>query len=145
LARWTEEGRKKTSFQKLRFTPHRFGSDSGSPIEIEIRESDNERRRELAQTLKEKMSQLPALTNVEIDEPISRREYRLTFRDADPYRLDVNPGELSRTLRAYVEGEVLYTFIRGDEEVDVRLLSPEGTTRVLPDILKLYAENARNY
>src|SRR5690606_21965894 len=77
--------------------------------------------------------------------PVTRREFRAVLKQDDIMRLGVNAKSLASALRAYVEGEVLYRFIRGDEEVDVRLTSEDENKTNIDDVLSLRASNSQGY
>src|SRR5690606_27180048 len=58
---WEQEIAKLEGFSEVRLLRSRFGSDSGSAIEIEVRENDDEQRQAVIQNLLTQMRTLPAL------------------------------------------------------------------------------------
>lgn len=145
IARWEEQIKPLGGFQEVRFMRSRFGSESGSPIELEVRENNDAQRQLLAERLLREMQTVAALKNVEIEKPVTRPEYTLKMDLDEMIRLGIDPNSVATSLRAYVEGQILYTLNKGDEEVDVRLTSRKENKSKIEDILDLRAANARDY
>ncbi|MFW6366719.1 MAG: efflux RND transporter permease subunit, partial [Spirochaetota bacterium] len=142
---WVPKAEAIEGFTEVRFMRSRWGSDSGSPIEIEIRENDDEARTEVVNRLARGMEDHPDLVNIEIEEPVIRNEYRLQLKRSELSRLGVNPSQLGSAVRVFVEGDILYTLFRGNEEVDVRLTSDIENKRELENVLDLKIENQGAY
>lgn len=140
---------KKTSdlkgFEEIRYLKSRFGSDSGSPIVIEIQENNDKRRTLVAERLKAELEKLPSLTHVEIERPVVRKEFRLDIHRDEVSRLGINFEQLSSTLRAYIEGDILYTLNSGEEEVDVRFTSLDEHKDDIDQLVSLAVANRNNY
>lgn len=85
----------------------------------------------------------PALVNVEIDEPIKVAEYKIDFQRDKMKRLSINPADISSTIRAALEGIVLYEIPSGDEEIEVRLTITDEAKGDIKTILKMPVENSR--
>jgi len=132
-------------FKEIKFQKNRFGSDSGSPIVIEVQENSDEDRSEIVERLKTAMESMPELTNIEVEKPISKKEYQLKIKKDEASRLGINYEQLSSTLRAYIEGDILYTLNSGEEEVDVRFTSEKKSKDNITDLLKLTVANKNNY
>ncbi len=142
---WEEKTASLEGFQEIRFIRDRFGSGSGSPIEIEIQENSDVLRAEVAERLQSALSQHPDLLNVEIETPVLRKEFKLNLKQEEVSRLNISFAQLASTLRAYVEGSILYTLNTGEEEVDVRLTSEDTAKANISDILDLRASNQSSY
>lgn len=132
-------------FQEIRFLKSRFGSDSGSPIVIEIQENNDKRRIQVAERLKAELEKLPFLTHVEIERPVVRKEFRLDIHREEVSRLGVSFDQFASTLRAYIEGDILYTLNSGEEEVDVRFTSLEEHKDDIDQLVSLAVANRANY
>ena len=145
MEKWQNEADKLSGFQKIRFMKSRWGFSSGSPIEIEIRENDDQNRNMVAEKLRAALEAHPDLTNAEIEKPIEKQEYRLLLQQEKLFKLGVDPSELAKTLRAYVQGQVLYRINKGEEEVDVRLVGADSYKDKIGDILQLRAANKKSY
>lgn len=131
-----------TTFRVLR---NRFGSESGSAIIIEVQENDDPTREHVAQLVKDKLSEFPDLSSVEIEKPVVRREYKFHLDAFETSRLGFDFSELARTLRTYIEGDILYYLIQGDEEIDVRLTSNENFKVNIQEVLNLKVSNQESY
>lgn len=140
-----QETSKLEGFSQIRFLKSRFGSDSGSPIAIEVQENDDKIRNEILNTLKQKMDQNKFLSNVEIEKPLLKDEYLMVPKKEEITRLNVDFSKLSSTLRSYIQGSVLYTLRKGDEEIDVKLTTQEKNKREIESILDLNISNGSNY
>lgn len=145
LAKWEERAKLFEQFSEVRFMKSRWGRDSGSPIEIQILENNDEKRQEVVARLVEKMKELDFLSNVEIERPLKKPEYRLHILNETTNKLGVNATDLSTSLRSYLEGTVLYSVTSGDEEVDVRLSSTEPNKADIESLLSLQASNRESY
>ncbi|MDP8298850.1 MAG: efflux RND transporter permease subunit, partial [Candidatus Tantalella remota] len=108
---------------------------SASPIEIMVKENDTPKRYEIAEELAEDMRQYAFLENVEIDRPVHTIEYKLTLNRDLIRRLAINPSDIARTLRASLEGTILYEFRGPDETVYTRLTI---VTEAKDDINKIF-------
>jgi len=132
-------------FKEIRFQKSRFGSDSGSPIAIEIQENNDTIRSALVKELIVELDQLNILTNIEEEKPVTKFEYLLSINKDETSRLGIQFDQLGDTLRAYIEGEILYTLNNGDEEVDIRFTSNDASKEDINKLLELSVANSDNY
>lgn len=132
-------------FEEIKIQKSRFGSDSGSPIAIQIQENNDEKRKVIVDKLRERLEKLAILTNIEIERPVNKYEYKLNINKDKVSRLGIEYDQLALTLRSYVEGDVLYTLNNGEEEVDIRFTSLDDSKDDIKKILELTIANAENY
>lgn len=142
---WEKEAAKLTKFSSIKFLKDRFGSDSGSPIVIEIQENNDRLRTQVAQSLVEALQKMPDLTSIDVETPVTRPEYRLHVKDDEVSRMNLNFDQLSSILRTYVQGSILYRLNSGEEEVDVRLMGGDENKRSIQSILDMSVANNKNY
>lgn len=145
LKEWKDKVDKLKGFKDIRFQKGHFGQDSESPIAIEIQENNDQIRKEVSNALQDELNKLGTLINVEIERPVTKHEYRLDILKEDASRLGINYDQLAETLRAYVEGDILYTLNDGDEEVDVRFTSRDDNKENIEKLLNLTVANSDNY
>ncbi|MCI5073323.1 efflux RND transporter permease subunit [bacterium] len=145
IDQWQQQTDKLKGFKEIRFMKSRFGFDSGSPIALEIQENNDELREKVAQELKKAMQELPAIENVEIEEPLQKDRYQLLLNKKRIDRLGIAYQDIASTLRTYVEGDILYTLNNGDEEVDVRLTGQDKSKDDIKKISRLTVANRENY
>ena len=146
MIHWQKQLDEMKEFTEYQFQRNRFGSDSGSPIAIEIRENNDEARMKVARQLEQELSQMNnLLANVELERPVTRREFRFNLKKKEISALDINYSQLSSTLRAYIEGDILYTLNNGEEEVDVRFTSADQNKDDISKLLNLTVSNRENY
>jgi len=123
----------------------RWGHASGSPIELIVQENDETTRTMITQQLVQIMKNNPALEKVEIERPLENTEYQISLNREKIKRLSINPADISATLRAALEGTVIYELLQGDEEVDVRFTIIEKAKEDIENILDIPVENTGNY
>lgn len=145
MTTWQPELDAMVGFEEIKFQKSRFGSDSGSPIVIEVQENNDSKRKEIVTNLISYLSELKDLTNVEAERPINKNEYRLKIKREEASRLGINYDELSTVLRSYVEGDILYTLNFGEEEIDVRFTSATNHKSSMNELLKLTVANKDGY
>lgn len=142
---WQKETDQFEEFEEIRFMKSRWGFDSGSAIEIEVQENNDNIREQVANSLQQQMNDLPFLTHVEIERPITKNEYQLDVIKSEVSSLGINYEQLANTLRAYIEGDILYTFNSGEEEVDVRFTSIDEKKDDIHKLLAMTIQNKENY
>ncbi|MCB0326111.1 MAG: efflux RND transporter permease subunit [Bdellovibrionales bacterium] len=145
LEKWESQIKLFSDFAEVTFLKSRWGSDSGSPIEFIVQENDDEKRKFASERAKELMLAHASISNVEIERPITKNEYQLFLNRDKVFTLGINPKNMASSLRAYVEGEILYTLNNGEEEVDVRLTSELGDKTNIDQILGLRSSNENSY
>ncbi|MFH1416086.1 MAG: efflux RND transporter permease subunit [Elusimicrobiota bacterium] len=132
-------------FKEIIVTKSRWGHGSGSPIEVIVQENNDNIRNEVAEQLSKSMEQHPALENIEIERPMENPEYKISLRREKIKRLSINPLDVSSTLRAALQGTVLYELSVGDEKVDVRFTIIDKAKDDINKILDLPIENTGDY
>lgn len=132
-------------FKEITVTKSRWGHGSGSPIEVIVQENDDKVRNEVAEQLSKSMEQHYALENIEIERPLENPEYKITLRREKIKRLSINPADVSSTLRAALQGTVIYELPSGDEEIDVRFSIVEQAKDDIEKILNIPIENTGDY
>jgi len=145
IKEWEEAFRDIPGISKLRMSKTWHGQESASPIDILIKENNNARRYRVADELAERLRKDPALTNVEIDRPVYNPEYQLTLDRDKIRRLAINPSDIARTLRASLEGTILYEFSGDEEPVYVRLTVIPEAKDDITKIFEIPVENQGQY
>jgi len=129
----------------IRFSKTWHGQPGESPIEILIKENNDTLRNQVSEKIAEAMKKHPSLTNVEIDQPILNPEYRIKLNRDKIRRLGINPSNIAKTIRAALEGKILYEFMEDDEEIYVRLTTIEEAKNDINKVLELPVENSGQY
>lgn len=135
----------KADYKKITFSKSRFGHDSGSQIEINIRENNNDLREKVMNTIVSDLESDGLFKNIETGEPLKYPEYRINFLRDEIKRLDIDPSVVSDTFRTAVQGSVLYDFKVENEDMEVILSIPDENKNSLEKILAVPAENKRDY
>ncbi|MDP8212138.1 MAG: efflux RND transporter permease subunit [Candidatus Zapsychrus exili] len=145
IKEWEEKFKNVKDVTEIKFRKTWHGQSSGSPIEIVIKENNDELRYAVAEKLAEAMRSHPSLKNVEIDRPVLSPEYRIKL-DRDKIRkFSISPSDIASTLRAALEGKTLYDFMGNDEEVYVRLTAIESAKESIEKVLNIPVENKGSY
>lgn len=141
LAEWNKKIKKIKGFKRIEFMRRRFGQSSGSAIEVLIQASERKDRMGAARMLSDIMKKDKRLTGVEIEKPVLSPEYKITLKRALITRLSVEPTSVSLAFRALLDGSVVYNFLRGDEEVNVRVTTGDPDKRKINQILDFSVAN----
>ena len=145
MKEWEQKVKKVPGFSKIYFSKMWFGQTSGSPIEIIVQESNDRTRADVAEKIASEMKKIPALKNVEIESPMKNPEYRIDLKRDLVRRLGINPATIGSTLRAAVEGSILYELASGDEEIHVRLSASTRSRDSIRKVLNIPVENSSGY
>ncbi|MFC1521358.1 efflux RND transporter permease subunit [Elusimicrobiota bacterium] len=132
-------------FRKLKFRKHRWGHESGSPIEIIVQNNNDQERESVLEDLKTAITRYPDLANPEVDEGLFVPAYRISVKRDKIKRLSIGPKDIASTFRAALEGTVLYDFPDKDEKVRVRLTTVDDAKDDINKVLAIPVENRRNY
>ncbi|MCD4812329.1 efflux RND transporter permease subunit [bacterium] len=135
---------RRREFKKLKFSRGWWGG-SESPIQILIKDNNDKNRAAFAGSLAQKMKMHPELDNVEIDKPITNPEYKIEINREEMKRLGISASDIKSTLRASVEGLLLYELKGENEELYVRLTIPEASKKRIEDVLDVPVENRSDY
>lgn len=142
---WEKKVKSVANIEKVRFRKTWHGQSGESPIEILVKENNDSLRKKISDQLAETMREYPALKNVEIDRPALTPEYVVNLNRDKIRRLAISPSDIANTLRASLEGKILYDFIGDDEEVYVRLTTVEEAKDSIEKVLDIPVENESKY
>ncbi|MFH1768580.1 MAG: efflux RND transporter permease subunit [Candidatus Omnitrophota bacterium] len=145
IAEWEPAFKAVKEFKKIFFAKSWFGASGGSPIEVVVQENDDHVRAAVANDISLAMKNYSVLENVEIDEPTLTPEYRITFDRDKIKRLSIDPADVASTLRAALEGSILYNIRRSDDELRVRFTTIEEAKDDINKLLEIPVENNSGY
>ena len=132
-------------FETLRVSGQRFGSDTGSALEILVQENNDDMRMAAAEDLADAMKEYPQIGYVEIDRPASEYEYLVHPKRKLISRLDIDPLEAESALRSALSGILLYSFYEDSEEKRVRLRFRTEARSDIHRLLKIPVSNREGY
>ena len=141
INKWKGFGKKMKGLDSVRFLRGRWGHDSGNALEIQVQENNDVHREKIVELLQAGMKKNTDIIDIDVDRPLLKKEYLLKLKQADIIRYDVTAQNITTVLRSFVEGSILYSINKGDEEVDVRLTVPADVKDNLDEILNLRVEN----
>lgn len=143
LEKWESFAKEVPGLESAKFQRGRWGWGSGNALEIMIQENDDAKRDAIAAQLLTSMKEAGDLKDLEIQEPLRKREFLFKLKQDQLIRLNVEPSKVAATLRSFVEGSILYSINKGEEEVDVRLTVPKNSKSDLKELLNLRVENSQ--
>ncbi len=139
--KWEKKSKEINGLTEVKILKSRWGRGSGSAIELQVQENNDQIRSKITQMIKNHMEKNPALDNVELERPLIKKEYLFKIDQPKLVRLNINPSSVTTALRTFVEGSTLYTINKGDEEVELRLTVPDENKKNLKGLLKLKVLN----
>ena len=145
IKEWGDKFASVEGIEDVKFSKTWHGQSGGSPIEILVKENNDDLRREISDKLADLMREHPALTNIEIDRPLLNTEYRILLKRDLIRRLAISPSDIAQTLRASLEGKILYEVIGDDDKIYVRLTTIESAKDDIEKVLQIPVENKGNY
>ena len=145
IEEWKGRFGRAENISKLKFSKTWHGQAGDSPIEILVKENKDDLRSKITDELAKIMRQYPELVNVEIDKPVLNPEYIIKLKRDLTRRLAISPTDVAATLRAALEGKILYDFMGDDEETYVRLTTVSSAKTDINKVLEIPVENAGNY
>lgn len=131
------------NLDEVRFFKSRWGSGSGSTIEVQIQENNDEIRGKIAKLIADHQTANKKLKNVEIEKPIDAKEYNFKINQNEILRFGLTPSDVTTSLRTFVQGSVLYTLKSSDEEVEVRLTVDKNYKVDIDSLEKLRIDNGK--
>lgn len=141
LKDWEGKAAEIKGLESVKFQRGRWGHGSGNAIELQVRENNDYNREKITKIISEKIKAIPGLVDVEVEDPIKKKEYLFILNQKRMVRYNVSPAKITSALRTFAEGSILYSINKGDEEVDVRLSVPAASKNNLLKLLELRVEN----
>ncbi|MBD63677.1 MAG: hypothetical protein CME62_00590 [Halobacteriovoraceae bacterium] len=141
ISRWEKAAAQIEGLEEVKFLKGRWGNDSGSAVEVQVQENNDENRSLITQRIKTELEKLESIKEVEIDDPLIKNEFLFKINQSQLIKLNVDPMKLTTALRTYVEGSIAYSINKGEEEIDVRVSVPDKTKDNIKDLLMLFIEN----
>ncbi|MFH1957233.1 MAG: efflux RND transporter permease subunit [bacterium] len=145
IKEWESEIMKIEGLTEMKFSKSRWGQSSGSPIELVVMENNDAIRNDAAERMAEAMKKHPALLNVEISRPMTNPEYKISLKREKIKRLAITPSDVSSTIRAALEGTIIYNLPTDDEEIAVRFTTVDRAKDNIEKILDIPVENKGDY
>lgn len=132
-------------FYKLNFQKSRWGQSSGAPIELIVQQNNDQIREQVVNRMVSEMKQYEPLENVEADRVLRVPEYKIEINQEVIKRLSISADDIASTLRAALEGVVLYEFTNGNEDIRTRFTIVDAAKDDIEKVLSLPVENRSNY
>ncbi len=118
----------------IEVTEQKEGPPTGAPVNIEITGHDFPVLGEIAKGVREKIKNIPGITNLRDDFDEGRPEIRITVDREKAALADLSTSEIANTVRTAVYGTEASEFRDGEDEYDIRVRSLESRRNTLADI-----------
>lgn len=141
LDRWEKIAAEMSEIKNARFLRGRWGNGDGNSISLNILQNDDALRGRIAKRISQALEEMDDVTDVEIEVPILKNEYVFKIKQDKLVKYSVSPSQLTSTLRSFVEGSILYSINKGEEEVDVRLTVSDEDKRGLEVLMNQRVPN----
>lgn len=120
--------------------PTPFALDS--PIAVEVRGNDLEALAEVGYRVRDRMQDVPGLTDVTINLRPGHPEALITFDRDKTNEFGLDLATVSNLVRDSLLGKVATRFSQGDDRIDVRVQADEASLTSLDDVLDLIVNPA---
>ena len=104
---------------RFSFLELKGGPPTARPVSVKVKSDDYPQLRAAADALLAEVARLPGVKDITDDDVPGRNELRLVLNREKLARAGVAPGEVSRLLRLYGEGEVVATTRADGEKIEV--------------------------
>jgi hydrophobic/amphiphilic exporter-1 (mainly G- bacteria), HAE1 family len=108
-----------------------------TPIEVEIYGDDLTSVHAAAATVRERLSGVPGLVDVQSSAELGNPEIQVRFQRDQLVRLGLDLSQVAETVRSKVQGAVATRFLQADREIDVRVRSVEVGKASVDDLREL--------
>lgn len=122
-------------------------SPDAKAISLELTGSDLQVLRDVGEDLRNRLSDIPGLVDIETSLQSKGREYHAAFDDARMARANLSRRYLANYLRTAIDGSVATRLRVGDEEIDIRLRlrqSDRASLRAI-ETLRVASENGGEF
>ena len=141
LKKWRSKVKDFPELERVTFLRGRWGHSSGTALSLEILENSDDVRSKVTRKIKTSMEMMNDITDIEVKEPLLKREYLFQIKQERLVRYKVDPSRVTSSLRSFVEGSIVYSVNKGDEERDIRLSVKERDKIDLKKLLDLRVLN----
>ena len=97
------------------------GPPTSKPINIKVRGSQYSQIRAAVQKLKDKLKSLDYIYDISDDDSLGSKELTLRPNLDAIYRANLNPAQVSRLIRLFMDGEIVTDFQSDGEKINVRV------------------------
>lgn len=138
---WQDFSNTLPGFESIKFQRDRWGKDDGDAVELDILDNDDITREAVTLKIRQFLENHPEVLDVEIDDPLKKLEYHFGLDQMKLSQLDINPSDVISVLKSFVDGQVLYSINKGEEDIEVRLSVGREFKKDINEIFKLKVSN----
>jgi multidrug efflux pump subunit AcrB len=107
--------------EKLTFVVFRYGPPVGKPITLRIIGTDDERRKELADTIVAYLGEVRGVKDIDRDDKRGKEQIEIRIDYTRLARLGLTVVDIAQNVRIAYDGQVVTSIRDGDEDVDFRV------------------------
>jgi multidrug efflux pump subunit AcrB len=113
---------KLTGFASIRYVIDAGGPPVGRPITIRVVGSDNQLRKDLADSVEKYLASIKGVTDIDRDDKLGKEQVELKINYERLSQLGLTVEDLALGVRLAYDGEVVTSVRYGDEDVDFRVI-----------------------
>ena len=131
--------------EKLMFRKARWGSRSGSALEINVQSNNDTDRMRAISMLQSSLDKQPNIESVDIKKAFVQPVIDIALNQSDLQRLGVSPAAIGTALKTAMGGVTVFDIQRTDDPIEYKLRYDNFQHRPLDDILTITIPNAQGY
>lgn len=132
---WRSRTTEPAGLEKLIITQPRNGPP-GKAIELKLTGDNIAQLKELSLQIQDRLKSYAGVSNVDDDLPFGSQQLIFSLTPAGE-ALGLNISQIGRQIRSALEGIVVQSFYKGDDNIDVRIRLPESQRNYLQDLQQL--------
>ena len=111
----------KKKFKLMTFKKKIFGPDVGNAIDIQVVGNNEQKSRELADSIKEYLTAIPGVSDIEDNLTSGKDEIRVRFNMEKMAQLDIDVATVAQTIRIAYHGAIATSIQNNEKEIDFRV------------------------
>ncbi|MDX1320041.1 MAG: efflux RND transporter permease subunit, partial [Oceanospirillum sp.] len=132
---WRSRTTEPAGLEKLIITQPRNGPP-GKAIELKLTGDNIAQLKQLSLQIQDRLKSYAGVSNVDDDLPFGSQQLIFSLTPAGE-ALGLNISQIGRQIRSALEGIVVQSFYKGDDNIDVRIQLPESQRNYLQDLQQL--------
>lgn len=128
-------------FTKLEFGFVNTGPPVGKPVSVAIKGDDFATLQKISVMFKEYLSTIEGLKDVKDDYEDYKNELRVYVNEKTAAMTGITVFDIATTIRSCFEGAIATTIKKTDEEIDIRVIFPEGLRKDISSIKNVKIAN----
>jgi len=133
-----------SGFKDITFNVESGGPPVGEPINIKIVGADDEKRRELTDSVTAFLADIEGVKDIDRNDKFGKEQVKLNIDYNRLARLGLTVADVARTVRIAYDGEIVTDIRSKDEDVEFRVMFPDYAREDLRYLESLLVPNNQN-